>query len=745
MAPRWPTSASASTRCSALVVAAAGLLVGSTARAESGWLVAVSDGVTLEVPLFAGAHVYTVEEEGGGLDARLEVVGAAGPVGSDEDSGVDRMAHLRLEADCPAPCRIDVGAGASVTLVWDQERETSDADGDGLGAELEVFLGTDPNDPDTDGDGLSDGIEIEGLETDAGIVKLRRWGADPLTADIFVEADWQPCDPIVESCGINMSLDQHRLSDGAVARFAAFFAPDFALHVDHGQWGGGERRAQGEYGCNPDLLGPRFGMFHQAVTSALGSGGGADYAFCFGGDSVRMGVMAQELGHNFGLEHGGNPRGESVNCKPHYRSPMNYAYTYDPSVVGFSRGTNAVELRPTALDELAGLGTNDPAILAGLAAPPFELTVRPDGAIDWNRDGRFDPLVRGAPTWAYASCEQSMTHNQSLGDGWDPTLAWVGGRMALVHRAGDGALALRWATRFDLCDPALIAAACTDLGEASVPIPGAVSSSAPALAATDQGSLLVVWADPARHLRAAELDVETWRERGAVDDVEVSGDPAVVVVGGRVLVLAPAAQGLYRWELGADGFGAPIAERWTDGAPIAAGPGVAPALAGDELFAAIPEGPLGLIELGRLDVATDRWERMPETIWQVARGYAAARPGLAWAHDRLYLAWKPFPYGAALLTMSEGLDRAPEATSQRLRFLRPNLFTNIWGTIAGAASLAWDPEAASLRGAWGFGTTSSRVTFYPFADGIVDLVLRDQDDYAFIRDHLACSLSASCP
>jgi hypothetical protein len=207
--------------------------------------------------------------------------------------------------------------------------------------------------------------------------------------------------------------------------------------------------------------------------------------------------------------------------------------------------------------------------------------------------------------------------------------------------------------------------------------------------------------------------------------------------------MAPGVDVLYRWELGPAGFGAAIAERWTDGTPIGGGPGVGLASTGDTLYAAIPAGPLGLLELGILDEAADRWERMPATAWQ-GRSYAGARPALAWAHDRLYLAWKPYPYGAAFLTMTEGLDRAPEALERRLRFFRPNFFTNVWGTIAGAASLVRDPEADSLRGAWGFGTTTSRIVFYPFADGIVDVILRDQDDYAFIREHMACSLRASC-
>src|SRR5687768_3767597 len=111
MARRWRTSASASTRSSWLAAAVA--IVASapaSAPAESGRQVGVTGEVALPAGLAAGAHVYTVEEDGGAIDARLEIASDGRLVGADDDGGVDRMAHVRLEEDCPAPCVIAVGA-----------------------------------------------------------------------------------------------------------------------------------------------------------------------------------------------------------------------------------------------------------------------------------------------------------------------------------------------------------------------------------------------------------------------------------------------------------------------------------------------------------------------------------------------------------------------------------------------------------------------------------------------------------
>lgn len=57
------------------------------------------------------------------------------------------------------------GCGTSEEVTEEAE-EPVDSDGDGLTDEMELEIGTDPNDPDTDGDDLSDGDEYHEYDTD---------------------------------------------------------------------------------------------------------------------------------------------------------------------------------------------------------------------------------------------------------------------------------------------------------------------------------------------------------------------------------------------------------------------------------------------------------------------------------------------------------------------------------------------------------------------------------------------------
>lgn len=92
--------------------------------------------------------------------------------------------------------------------------------------------------------------------------------------------------------------------------------------------------------------------------------------------------MFEQLGHNLGLSHGG--RGP-YNGVPHYRSLMNYAYGYhDP--VRFSKGAfNAYPLNPSSLSETSGVGPNN----SWLTLAPWSFTTS-GNAVDWNRNGVID-------------------------------------------------------------------------------------------------------------------------------------------------------------------------------------------------------------------------------------------------------------------------------------------------------------------------------------------------------------------
>ena len=764
-------------------------------------------GIVHAPPSLVGARRLLVgERPGGPADLVALVVDGADPtrlLAFDDDSGTGLAPVLALDLPCPAGCALVVAHKPGDTdgpalIAWDAG--DTDSDADGLSDALEAELGTAPGLADTDADGLTDGAELFGVDGPAPVL-LPRWGADPNAPDLFVELDWEECDPVTDWCGPHASRDRHRSSGAAARRLANFFAPEITVHLDngvasddpasvvHGDWGGAERQPLGQHPCNADILGARFGIFHRGVASPLGSGGGGTlYGYCFGGDGVRMGVLAQELGHNFGLDHGGNAPSLPANCKPHYLSPMNYAYTYDMAVVEFSRGRLAGSpLNGVALDELAGLGTTDPALLDRLRGGAFGLNVRDDGAIDWNRDGRFDPLVRGAPTWGYASCEQSKAHADALGAALDPELSWLPGdgapdRLYLLSRSAiDGRLDARFTTRLDRCDRTVDTSPCTDWspveGEPARLVdrapPGRLAPAAEWVVDADgTHRLLVVQLATDGQLYVQRLTAtatgEDWDEPLVLDsdsDVIVTGSPTLRrAPDGTLVLLAPAGGVLLRWQL--DDTGRPTApptvESWEDGTPIVPCGGVTLArghradLAEEALFAAIAAGPFCTVELARFDAddgdGAAVWERTPATSWPAHRPMTDVRPGLAWVPldplepraGRFYLAWTPWPSGAVLITHTEGDDPSPDAESRRLRFLSGTFFSNVWGLGTGAVTLAHDPARdTNLRAAWSFGARSS-LGFYPFADGIIDRVLLDQDDYGYLLETLACSLTASC-
>jgi hypothetical protein len=644
---------------------------------------------------------------------------------------------------------------------------------------------------DTDRDGVPDDVELGGIESEP-LLEFPVYGADPDQPDIFVQVDWIACDPIVEYCGPNNSLDRNRMTSAAVEEMATYFAPDVAVHVDngvppprpelatlHGAWGGA-RRVPGAQGCKA-ALGPRFGYFHRGSVAGIYGGGGGDlYGFCFGANSSRGSVTAHELGHNFGLDHGGNQPSFPANCKPHYRSPMSYGYLYDPTLAQFSRGTHGMVLNATAMDEQLGVGTTDPELLAALREPPWYFEVRDDGAVDWNRDGRFDEQpVRAALTWAWSSCDQSTPHADFFNPGREPSMVWLPAadrpRLYLFTRSPeDGRPGYRVATRFDLCtinDLTDEHVPCTDWTpglEAHQPIPdtpsgiGAVAPVAWQDGAT--GHLLAVWADAAGQLHQQTLTHEGGNERwGApapIPGARTDRSPALLLLPGdqTMLLVAPETRRLRVRErpLGDATWSAPVDATWEDGTAIDACH--APALArgfergraGEAVYAAIPTGRFCELEIGRRN-PDGTWARLTSQVWPGAVPFSGGRPGLAYVpfrpevpeEGRFYVAWKPLPTGAGLIGFTQGNDPAPEATALRMQFQGGTYLRNLWAVTTDGIPLLYDVRFDdNLRAAYVH--ANRNLQFLPFADGVIDADMYDQDDYEYILANLACSLTGSC-
>ncbi|MHA7632897.1 hypothetical protein [Corallococcus sp. M7] len=261
-----------------------------------------------------------------------------------------------------------------------------DTDGDGVCDAAENQYGTNPNNPDTDGDRLSDFAELYGY----GGVDLRYWGADPLKKDVFVEVDYyadrkptQGALDRVTAAFANAPVSNPNGTTGIALHLvldSQIAAADVISNLDTG-WVGVDTLKSKYFKSR------RAPFFHYALfantygtttSSGLSRGIPAhDLIVTLGGWSTpggtelqQAGTLMHELGHNIGLQHGGN---DSANYKPNYLSVMNYEYqTFGlridgvDNVLDYSR-VRVASVSETSVNEVSAFAPIAPTTEADLA------------------------------------------------------------------------------------------------------------------------------------------------------------------------------------------------------------------------------------------------------------------------------------------------------------------------------------------------------------------------------------------
>ena len=325
--------------------------------------------------------------------------------------------------------------------------------------------------PDTDGDGIPDCWETTGIpikKANGDVLTVPLAGADPQHKDIFVEVDYmqgqRPVDgalfdvvgafaraPVVNpdgSAGVNLHTivdDSETIPDivslGFLPRNLNTRPVDFWTLKS----GDPHLPCDGNFGSAADHSSPNCalilaakqlvyhyalfgdGALNEATNAPSGRGGvseegGNDLNITLGqwsqeGIAAATGLRSSvartfmhELGHNLGLDHGGDQIEPTVddpthshNCKPNYLSVMNYVYAdrvagLTPNLpLDYSRAALPT-LNQDQLDEQMGIGgPPEWQVLYGVGGTLHAAPA--DGPVDWNGDKIFTAPVIGEGDW----------------------------------------------------------------------------------------------------------------------------------------------------------------------------------------------------------------------------------------------------------------------------------------------------------------------------------------------------------
>jgi hypothetical protein len=710
-----------------------------------------------------------------------------------------RMSRTRLATAC-ATCSITYGVPqwapeGRVIVAWDSGGP--DCDSDGWSDSFEGVMGGLACVRDTDGDGLDDGEEFYGVETASESLQFPAWGAEPWRKDVFVEADW-----VENPAG---DLDEFRLTDGAALDMQSRYLDDptnsagnpigtkgFTLHIDsgrpltspplpanptlYGNWGGANRITQAMAADNCAGMSPsRWGYFRHAVMHNGGGGNGGGQ--CYNANHNNGWHNSHELGHTLGLSHGGTDASVQANCKPNYRSIMNYVYS-----TSFSRGSFAsTPLNPTALDETNPFG-NDPNLIGYLEQAPYYFNLERQngvltGNIDWNRDGLFENAARGAPNFldAGGGCEFGMMHRTvqagSYSEGFQARLGSDGVYWFAIDSSGR----MTWRKAYELgnCDQSNTAAPCPGNWSAPQPVPDTLGGQVFAYggAAAEwyndpnnwyAPTIMLVYkrsSDQRLVFQALARDwwtgAEVWSPALPVGPITqpmpLNAEPTLVNPDGALRLYVPTSADQilelrFDWTtrswigqgVAVDGNGQALV---VGAGPDGRGLGVVMGYQNDAGTArravyGVFRGPDNRVQMVRQE--NDRtWTRMPEVF---TSGYAVkGAPRLGYVPfrstdptaGRFYLLYRPWGGFNTSLAITQGNVSGP-GTVRRLGFIGSATVLNAWGWGNSSYSLMSDVDG--LRATFTQGTD---LWYLPFVDGVYNANFRDVNDFAVMATKVA--------
>jgi hypothetical protein len=720
----------------------------------------------------------------------------------DDDDGAWLMSQgeLPVGSAC-SPCYAIVGAYSStapMNLVWDEDLHTPgyDPDNDGLSTTLENILGTSPNNADSEADGIDDDEELYGLENQ--YLRFPKYGGQPYARDVYIEANWLNCTDV--ACP---SHDFYQMTTQVATGLAGFYTPALvAVHVDNrvengfdatvNNWAGAHRFDNWDPDPNhlcDQATSDRLGRFHFVrMFSGIGF---SNVGACFAA-SNNANELAHESGHNFGLQHWATEGLQTTaiyrNCAPNYRSIMSYAF--EGSNWGFSTYTFINQaLNPTALNEVAGLHEPGGGVAVHLNQPPFNFYVNAlTGAVDWNRDNKpgFDTNVRAAPNLVgqgtyecqFVEYFYHRDNEPAYPNRAGSALSWVhfpsGNRLYWFMRTTGNGLEYRYATATpDMCatQPPHTNPNCATNWTPSVfnnpaSVPNSITAgTSPAaghavLNGTDK--LVLAYVDTVSKLRWQWATASQWSTYSYIDaNTVVTGDLAMISHNNEVYLYAisSANNQLLEWKLSTSGaWSGPVAQTLSGGAPVTAAFGIGAAKGTitntfdfTKFVAAIPAPGTGVVDFAYKTPGTAVWTVLPVGNWS-QRPVVGGQPGLAYeafspsnqAIGRFYLMYwdsQLHPHRAYLWT-SEGNNITAGATYRRLRFFDATkvMWSTVYGTLKNNIALLFDPAFdQNLRSAQ-TADPGGEATFIPYADGIINGQIRDQDDVGHIQVNMACSL-----